>query len=56
MAAVEAMREDDNDKEPEQRAEKRLHQGANKEASSDMHQSEDSNRSHKTNEKDAEDD
>jgi hypothetical protein len=50
------MREEDDDKEPEQRGEKRQHQGANEEISSDMHHSEDSDRSHKTNEKDTEDD
>jgi hypothetical protein len=48
------MREDD-DKEPEQQGEKRQHQGANKETSSNIHHPEDSDRSYKTNEKDAKD-
>ena len=51
---VEAIREDNKDKEPEQRGEKR--QGANEETSSDTYYSEDSDRSHKINKKDAEDD
>lgn len=54
--AAEAMREDDDDKEPEQRGEKRHHRGANEETSSNIHHPEESDHSHKTNEKDAEDD
>jgi hypothetical protein len=50
------MRQDDNDKEPEQRGEKWQHQGANGETSNNIHHPEDSNHSHKTNEKDDEDD
>jgi len=34
------MREDDDDKEPEQRGEKQQHQGANEEISSDIYHSE----------------
>ncbi|KAH8747836.1 hypothetical protein F5882DRAFT_387109 [Hyaloscypha sp. PMI_1271] len=53
--AAEAMREDDDEKESEQRGEKRQDQGGNEETSSDMNHSKDSDRSHKINEKDAED-
>jgi hypothetical protein len=49
------MREEDDDKEPEQRGEKRQHWGANEETSSNIHHPEESDHSHKTNEKDAED-
>ena len=49
------MREEDDDKEPEQRGEKRQHQGANEKTSSNIYHPKDSNRSYKAKEKDADD-